>query len=106
MADSHVAPQKQSYLELDWVLIIMYIIIKRIYNLQICTWYIALNENEELENAKLKKIIEISYQCMYLYFVMLKLAYSLMFIDKFMNILSSNNMSLLYLFSMLLSTLV
>ena len=43
---------------------------------------------------------------MHLYFVMLKLAYNLMFIDKFMNILSSNNVTLLYLFSMLWSTLV
>ena len=32
--DSHVAPQN---IELDSVLIIMYIMIKRIYNLQICT---------------------------------------------------------------------
>ena len=54
--DSHVAPQKYSYIELDSVLIIMYIMIKRIYNLQICTWYIDLNVNEvELENVRLKK---------------------------------------------------
>ena len=35
--DSHVAPQKYSYIELDSLLIIMYryIMIKRIYNLQI-----------------------------------------------------------------------
>ena len=53
--DSHVAPQMYSYIELDTVLIIMNIMIKRIYNLQICTYYIDLNENEELENARLKK---------------------------------------------------
>ena len=35
--DSHVAPQMYSYIELDSVLIIMYIMIKRIYNLLICT---------------------------------------------------------------------
>ena len=35
--DSQVAPQMYSYIELDSVLIIMYIMIKRIYNLQICT---------------------------------------------------------------------
>ena len=39
--DSHVDPQKHSYTELDLVLTIMYIIIERIYNLQICTWYMV-----------------------------------------------------------------
>ena len=53
--DSHVAPQKYSYIELDSVLIMMYIIIKRMYNLQICIWYTDLNENEDLENDRLKK---------------------------------------------------
>ena len=62
---------------------------------------------KNLKMLDLKKIyIYISYQCMHLYFVTLKLAYNLMFIDKFMNLLSSNNVTLLYLFSMLWSTLV
>ena len=89
--DSHVAPQKYRYIELDSVFIIMYIMIKEYKNIKFANMYMVyrLNENEELENARLKKIIEISYQClyMYLYFVMLKLAYNLMFIDKFMNII-------------------
>ena len=63
---------------------------------------------KNLKMLDLKKYvyIYISYQCMHLYFVTLKLAYNLMFIDKFMNVLSSNNVTLLYLFSMLWSTLV